>query len=125
MLAIVASASTPQVAFTHLTKSPNLQSALTTLSNLGAVSYTDTTVELTQSGQQIAASEDIIDASGNLTQTGQQLVGPAAPTPPDSMGSPDQMPVAPDPVPPEGNDELGDLGEQPMESFSMLKSMLR
>lgn len=130
VLAKIAAAPTPVVAGTEISKDANLVAARNLLMKLGLITFADGSAEMTEKGQQVAADENIVDQSGELSSVGQELAYT------DAQGNKtgDQAAATP-PAPPPGADQAmpqmgggqqaagGDDGLS-LESFSLLKELL-
>jgi hypothetical protein len=74
VIATVAASATPQDAFRAVSTGANTRAACDMLMRMGALTLTDSSVELTDVGKQIGKGQGILDDSGTLTDAGQQLV---------------------------------------------------
>jgi hypothetical protein len=101
VIASIAGAATPTVAGDAISRGPNMVSARDTLLRLGFITFINGEATLTAQGQQLAVAENITDETGGLTAEGQAL----AQVQPNQATATEQMP--------------------PMESFAVLKSLLR
>ena len=123
VFAAILSAPTPTVAAEQISSSPNLKSARDLLGRLGLITFTNNSAALTDMGMAVARDEGISDEGGQLTDMGQQLSGGNSDQAPlNNMGMPEEEPPLGG-VPAEGGDE--DLGSPPMESFSVLRELMR
>ena len=104
----IAAATTPMTAASYVSAGANMVAARNMLMKLGLIEFGSSGATLTDRGTQVAQDEGLIDASGNLTPSGQQLAGMATSqsTPQDQLDDP-------------GLDDLN------VESFSLLKQLLR
>ena len=101
VIAKVAGAATPTVAYDAVSMGVNTVAARDTLVKLGIIELNGGEVSLTDSGLQLATAENITDETGGLTSVGQALA------------STEEISQAPD------------VNTQPpMESFATLKSLL-
>lgn len=64
----------PTLAVDHLVGDTNLVGARKMLMDLGAITFTETSVHLTDSGLKLARDQGIVDDAGNLTPEGTALV---------------------------------------------------
>jgi hypothetical protein len=83
VLAITKAAPTPQVAFEELRNQPqdeqrNIVGARDILQKLGLLEVTDSTIEVTEKGEQVMADEYLIDETGELTAEAQKYLGGAS-----------------------------------------------
>lgn len=101
VIAKIAGAATPTVANDAVSMGANTVSARDALIKLGIIAVDGSEASLTDSGQQLAIAENIVDEAGGLTPVGQALA------------SSEEVNQAPDVV------------TQPqMESFATLKSLI-
>jgi hypothetical protein len=105
VLAMIAGAATPTVAGDAISVGSNMVNARDTLSRLGFITFIGGEAILTDQGTQLATAENIIDETGALTPAGQALAQPQAAQPQETPATEPAMP--------------------PMESFAVLKSLLR
>lgn len=103
VLAKVAAAATPTVAFDAVSVGANTVAARDALIKLGLIGVSGGEASLTDAGIQLATAENITDETGGLTQAGQALA---------TANETEQTPTA-------------EPQQPPMESFATLKSMLR
>lgn len=102
VIAKIAGAATPTVAHDAISMGVNTVAARDILAKLGVIEITGGEASLTDTGVQLATAENITDETGGLTPEGQ------------AMASTEEIDQAPD------------VNTQPpMESFAMLKSLLR
>lgn len=127
VLAKIAAAPTPKVAGEEISKDANMVAARNMLMKLQVITFNNGEAEMTQSGVQISQDEDIIDQSGQLTKTGEALAFTSPQGQPDADTSgqaQDQQPPTQAPMDP--TQQAGPQGSTaPMESFSLLKQLLR
>lgn len=129
VLAKISAAPTPKVAGEEISKDPNMVAARDMLVKLQIISMQSGEAQLTDSGRQVSQDENIIDQNGQLTKTGEALAFTSPQGQPDNDTSgqaadsqpAQQAPVAMDPSQPQG----GSSSSAPMESFSLLKQLLR
>ncbi len=74
VLAVAASAATPQIAYSEIAGDTNTVAAMKMLGNLGCVEYTQSECQLTDAGRNVAIQDGIIDDAGELTQKGEGLL---------------------------------------------------
>lgn len=80
VMAKIAAAPTEKVAAEDISRGANLVSARDMLVRMGLITFKDaTSATLTDKGRQIAQDENIMDASGGLTDKGRKLVGGGGP----------------------------------------------
>ena len=117
IIAYIAGAATPTVAGDAISKGPNLVTARDILTRLGFITFIGGEATLTDQGIQLAVAENITDESGGLTPAGQALAQT------DQVDQADQQQVPPAATPMDA--ALPADVVPPMESFAVLKSMLR
>lgn len=103
VIAKIAAAATPTVAGDAVSMGANTVSARDMLAKLGVITFGSGEASLTDLGTQIAAAENIVDETGELTQVGQSLAGAK-----ETQQVPDETDSS-----------------TPMESFATLKALLR
>ena len=74
VLAIVAGSSTPKLALSAIQNNINVKLAAKMLLNLGVIKVTTEGLILTELGNQQTQAYNIVDDSGNLTDSGQKLI---------------------------------------------------
>lgn len=107
VIARIAASPTPTVAGDSVSRGVNVVGARNTLMRLGFITYINGEATLTDQGQQLAVAENIID-DGGLTAAGKQLAQMEPEQQAQPTGAEEQMPQLP-----------------PMESFALLKDLLR
>jgi len=74
VLCIVKTSPTPEVAYENITGAENVVTATQMLYKLGIITITDNSAGLTQTGEEILMRYDLVDAGGQLTERGKNVV---------------------------------------------------
>lgn len=107
-LAKIVASPTPKVAGAQISAGQNMIAARDALLKLGALTFSNGEAQLTDKGQQLAQSENIVDQGGQLTDEGQQLAQADPSQDPQDAAAPSDELGAPggvgDQLPPPGNE---------------------
>lgn len=113
VLAKIIAAPTPAVGAQSISGDANLIAARNMLMKMGLITFASGEANVTDSGMQVAADENVTDESGQLTQVGQELAYT------DALGKSDSDQAGGSPA-----TEVNPPPQQ-MESFRLLKQLLR
>jgi len=132
VLAKTKAAPTPQVAFEEISGKPeqiddNFAAAKDALVDMGLLTQSDDTLEVTERGIQVMKDENLIDDMGEFTEDGNELVGKERgrePSPEEIAGGPEGGAALGAAGPGAGQGAIGgEAGGFPMEGFELIREL--